>query len=228
MIRNALFSLGFLVGSIFYVLAAPLVAPFGRRAFSRHIIGWGRMHDWCARHLLGIRWRVEGTLPTGACLLAFKHEAMYETIEALVIFDRPAPIFKQELMRIPLWGWACQHYGGVPIEREAGAKAMRKMLADAKPVIAEGRPIMIFPEGTRVPHGQAPELKAGLAGLYRLLGLPLVPIACDSGKLIPRKGRKRPGVVTFRIGETIPPGLPRDEVEARVHAAINALNLPPA
>jgi 1-acyl-sn-glycerol-3-phosphate acyltransferase len=57
-----------------------------------------------------------------------------------------------------------------------------------------------------------------------MLGLPLVPIACDSGRLLPKKGPKRPGVVTFRVGETIPPGLPREEVEARVHAAINALN----
>jgi 1-acyl-sn-glycerol-3-phosphate acyltransferase len=98
------------------------------------------------------------------------------------------------------------------------------MLAEAKELIAEGRPILIFPEGTRVPHGQAPELKSGIAGLYRLLNLPVVPIACDSGRLLPKKGLKRPGIVTFRVGETIPPGLPREEIEARVHAAINALN----
>jgi 1-acyl-sn-glycerol-3-phosphate acyltransferase len=153
-----------------------------------------------------------------------KHEAMYETIEALLFLDRPAPVFKRELMNIPLWGRACQRYGGIVVEREAGASALRTMLREAKEIIAEGRPILIFPEGTRVPHGQAPELKSGLAGLYRLLNLPLVPIACDSGRLLPKRGQKRPGLVTFKVGETIPPGLPREEVEARVHKAINALN----
>ena len=75
-----------------------------------------------------------------------------------------------------------------------------------------------------MPHGERPPLRSGFAGLYKALDLPVVPIALDSGRLLPKKGAKRPGVVTIRIGEAIPPGLPRREAEARVHAAINALN----
>jgi 1-acyl-sn-glycerol-3-phosphate acyltransferase len=82
---------------------------------------------------------------------------------------------------------------------------------------------MIFPEGTRVKPGEQPELKSGFAGLYKMLGLPVVPIATDVGKLWPKGGLKRAGLATFRFGEAIPPGLPRAEIEARVHAAINAL-----
>jgi 1-acyl-sn-glycerol-3-phosphate acyltransferase len=82
---------------------------------------------------------------------------------------------------------------------------------------------VIFPEGTRVPHGSKPSLQAGFAGLYKLLGLPVVPIAVDSG-LTYHRVIKRPGRITYKVGETIPAGLPREEVEARVHAAINALN----
>ena len=226
--RELLFKAVFFPGSAYYVLLAPLVALFGRTALVRHVSAWGRFHDWCSRRVRGIHWRIEGAMPQGAVLLVFKHEAIYETIQPLALFDRPAPFFKQELMRIPVWGWACRRYGGVVIDRGGGAKTLRTMLAEAKPVIAEGRPLMLFPEGTRVPHGEAPPLKSGMAGLYRILNLPLVPIACDSGRLIPRHGKARPGTVTFRIGETIPPGLPREEVEARVHAAINALNPAPA
>ena len=82
---------------------------------------------------------------------------------------------------------------------------------------------MIFPEGTRVPHGSKAKLQAGFAGLYKLIGLPVVPVAVNSGPLYHRFW-KRSGTITYRIGEKIPPGLPRAEIEARVAAAINALN----
>jgi 1-acyl-sn-glycerol-3-phosphate acyltransferase len=84
--------------------------------------------------------------------------------------------------------------------------------------------VIIYPEGTRVRVGETPELKSGFAALYRALGLPVVPVAVDSGRLWGRGLVHQAGTVTIRIGATIPPGLKRDEIEARVHAAINALN----
>jgi 1-acyl-sn-glycerol-3-phosphate acyltransferase len=99
------------------------------------------------------------------------------------------------------------------------------MLAAGKKAIADGRPIILFPEGSRIPHGEQPPLGAGMAALYRMLRLPIVPIALDSGRFSPKGSFiKRSGVVTMRVGEMIPPGLPREEVEARVHKAINVLN----
>ena len=107
----------------------------------------------------------------------------------------------------------------------AGASAMRALLAAARATIAQGRPLCLFPEGTRVPHGEAPPLRAGFAGLYAMLGLPVVPIAVDSGRVAPRGGfRKHAGVITYKVGAIVPPGLDRRDAEARVHAAINALN----
>jgi 1-acyl-sn-glycerol-3-phosphate acyltransferase len=98
------------------------------------------------------------------------------------------------------------------------------MMRAAETAIAEGRPIAIFPEGTRVPLGEQPPLQPGFAGLYRALKLPVVPVAVDSGRLWP-KGRlvKHAGIVTMRFLDPIPPGLPRAEIETRVHAAINVL-----
>lgn len=223
-VRTLIFQAVFYTGSIFYVVVAPLMAAIGRRALVPHVVNWGRFHDWCTRKLLRIEWRIDGVLPTGPVLVAIKHEAMYETVQPLVFLDRPAPILKRELMNIPFWGRACQRYGGIVVDRDAGAAALRVMLTEARQIIAENRPIMIFPEGTRVPRGESPPLRSGISGLYRLLKLPVVPIACDSGRLLPKRGPKRAGLVTFKVGETIPPGLPREEFEERVHRAINALN----
>lgn len=224
MARGLAFKTLFYAGSAGFVLLAPFYAAVGRDALIPHVRRWVRFHDWCCRALLGVAYRIEGELPREPVLIAMKHEAMYETVQSLLLLDRPAPVFKRELMKIPIWGRALRSYGGIVVDRDAGAKALRAMLAEAKELIAEGRPILIFPEGTRVPHGESPPLKSGLAGLYRMLGLPVVPIACDSGRFLPKHGPKRPGVVTFRVGETIPAGLPREKIEARVHAAINALN----
>jgi 1-acyl-sn-glycerol-3-phosphate acyltransferase len=84
--------------------------------------------------------------------------------------------------------------------------------------------VLIFPEGTRVPHGQTPRLQAGFAGLYARLAMPVVPVATDAGTVWSRSFAKRPGTIRLRFAEPIPAGLPRRDIEARVHAAINALN----
>jgi 1-acyl-sn-glycerol-3-phosphate acyltransferase len=97
------------------------------------------------------------------------------------------------------------------------------MMAEARRFAGGGRPLAIFPEGTRVPHGKRPPLRSGFAGLYKLLGLPVVPVAIDSGPPYHHRWKRR-GTITVRFGEPIPAGLPREEIELRVHAAINALN----
>jgi 1-acyl-sn-glycerol-3-phosphate acyltransferase len=174
--------------------------------------------------VLGIRFEIDGKVPEGAYLIAFKHEAMVETIEALRFAEKPVVVMKRELTTIPLFGWVTRRYGVIGVDREAGARALRNMLAEGKRAIEQGRPVAIFPEGTRVPHGKRPELRPGFAGLYRALGLPVVPVAHDSGKIWGRGLAKRSGVIHVRVGEVIPAGLKRDDIEARVHAAINLLN----
>lgn len=225
LLRSLIYTPIFYLGSAVIVIMAVLLLPLGQKVAVRTALVWARFHYWCARALLGIESCVEGRFATVPTLYACKHESMFETAEMLRLFVDPAIVFKRELLRIPGWGWVAERHGVIPIDREAGAGAVRALLTAAKRVRAEGRNVVIFPEGTRVPHGQQPPLKAGFAGLYKALGLPVVPIAMDSGRLWPRRVFvKRPGTVTFRLGEPIPPGLPREEIEARVHAAINALN----
>ena len=224
LIRSLLFNLLFYPGTLVYVLGVIFLSPFGDRTVRAIVHGWSDYHHFLARHVLGIRTEVKGDIPEGAYLIAFKHEAMFETIEALRLARTPVVVMKRELTTIPLFGWVTLRYGAIGVDREAGAKALRTMLAEGKKAVEQQRPVVIFPEGTRVPHGEQPGLRPGFAGLYRALGLPVVPIAHDSGKSWSRGLIKRSGTIRFKVGEIIPAGLKRDEVEARVRAAINALN----
>lgn len=225
-LRSLAFYAAFYLGTVGYVLAALAVLPIGHRPFRAVVHGWSAFHRACARHLLGIKIRIEGDCMQGPVLYALKHESFFEAIDMPTLFDLPAVFAKQELFDIPGWGRTAAAYGCVPVAREQGAKALRAMLAAARGYLAQGRPLALFPEGTRVPHGGPAPLQSGFAGLYKLLAVPVVPVAVNSGPLYHRRW-KRSGTVTYRFGQPIPPGLPRAEAEARVIEAINALN-PPA
>ncbi|MFM7029344.1 MAG: lysophospholipid acyltransferase family protein [Chakrabartia sp.] len=224
LVRSLVFAFVFYVGSVPVVAFAWALVAFGERSTIFGARLWAKWHRLCARFILGIRTEVLGTLDDRQALYIFKHESMYETVETLALFRRPVVVMKQELLDLFGWGHAARAHGSIGVNREAGAAAMRRMIAEAKRAKDSGRPIILFPEGTRVPHGERPALRAGLAGLYKILGLPVIPVALNSGKVWPRGFIKYPGVVTMKVGDEIPAGLPREELEARVHAAINALN----
>lgn len=226
-LRSVLFMLAFYLGTAFYVSWALIASRVSPARVPDIATRWSRFHRWCVQNLLAQKIVVEGDLPHGPYLYIVKHESMFETIDMLSLFDKPVIGAKRELLDIPFWGKIARDYGLIPIERSAGASALRSLRASARAACDEGRAVILFPEGTRVPHGESPPLKAGFAGLYSLLGLPVIPIAIDSGRVSPRgKFLKRPGTITYRVGEIIPTGLDRRDAEVRVHAAINALNNP--
>jgi 1-acyl-sn-glycerol-3-phosphate acyltransferase len=222
-LRSLVFYVVFYSASALFVLGSivtAVIAPPRMRVFPDN---WARFHRWCLRALVGIRVRETGARPQGPALYAYKHESFFEAIDLPASLDHPVPFGKEELFRIPGWGPALRAYGSVSVARTEGARALRAMLADARRFSDSGRPLAIFPEGTRVPHGTRPPLQSGFAGLYKLIGLPVVPVAVNSGPLYHCLW-KRPGTITLHFGEPIEPGLPREQIEARVHAAINELN----
>ncbi|UAB78766.1 1-acyl-sn-glycerol-3-phosphate acyltransferase [Erythrobacter sp. SCSIO 43205] len=223
LLRNLLFYPLFYGVSAILVIASVLAVPMGQVALKGVVARWGDWHHWCVQNILGIKVVQDGVIPDEPVLIAVKHESFFEAIDMPRLFSFPTVFAKRELFWIPGWGLSARVYGLVPVARDKGARALREMIAFAKLRIAEGRPLVIFPEGTRVPHGKEPPLQSGFAGIYKLLGLPVVPVAVDSGPTYHRI-IKQPGTITYRVGETIPAGLPRDEMERRVHRAINALN----
>ena len=223
-LRSLVFTLAFLLGSLVIVPLALLTGWL----FPRHLLFvgpklWAGYFYACARWLLGIRLRIDGAIPDGPHLFAIKHESAYEAIMTLWLFARPAVVMKGELRAIPVWGAASARHGSIWVDRAGSASMLRAMMKAATAAVAAGRPVVIFPEGTRVAVGETPPLAAGFAGLYKMLKLSVVPIALDTGTVWPKAFVKYPGTVTLRVGDIIAPGLPRDVIETQVHSAINAL-----
>lgn len=221
--RSLAFYLVFYLGSIFCVTWAVIAIAISEPVFRNAVHIWSGYHRLCARLFCGIRPALEQPNFKSGVIYAVKHESFYEAIDLPSVFHLPVVFAKAELMRIPMWGLAASRFGLVSVERDAGAKALRTMLSAARSYSATGRPLVIFPEGTRVRRGTDAPLQSGFAGLYKLLNIPVIPVAVDSGPLYHRFW-KRPGVVHYSFGEEIPAGLPRDEIEARVKSAINALS----
>ena len=224
-LRSLLYALIFYPTTLLWVLVGVPATLLGRGPMLAIVLSWCDFHHWLARHLLGIRVRIEGEIPDGSYLIAAKHQSMFETLELVRFCHLPIIVMKKELADIPLFGFMTRRYGIIAVERSAGAKALRALVDEGRAAIATGRPVIIYPEGTRVAPGETPPLRSGFAALYCALGLPVIPVALDSGRLWGPGFVHHSGTVTIRAGEPIAAGLPRKEIEARVHAAINAFEL---
>ena len=147
-------------------------------------------------------------LPQGACLVAAKHQSAWETFALIPLFRDPALLMKRELFWIPFHGWFSHKFEMIPVDRDKGPTALRRMLREAKKRVAEGREIIIFPEGTRRAPGAPPDYKTGVVLLYEALGIPCVPVALNSGAVLaaPQLHAPRPGTVVVEFLDPIPPG----------------------
>jgi 1-acyl-sn-glycerol-3-phosphate acyltransferase len=216
-----------LVGG-FYFIPAVLGDRKAARAACRD---WSRLALWGLRVICGGRFVVEGRehLPTGGpVLVAAKHQAMIDTLGPFTLFSNHTTIMKKELVGMPVFGWYAVKDLHIPVDRDAHASALKTMLRAARAEKDKGRPVVIFPEGTRQVPGAPPDYKPGVAALYRDLGVPCVPVALDTGRVWPAKGWiMTPGVMTWRFLPPIPPGLPREafmqRLEHDIETASNAL-----
>lgn len=222
-LRSLLFNVGFYLWTLVIGLyGAPLLlAP------RRYVMEFGRLWASGALGLLawtiGLRHEIRGieNLPQGAAIIALKHQSSWDTIILPVIFRHPAIVIKHELAWLPIYGWYAVRAGGIPVDRGAGASALKHMLARAKKALAEDRPIAIFPEGTRTAVGARLPYHPGVAALYTQLAVPLVPVAVNSGVFWGRRSfLKFPGRIVLEILPAIPPGQPRRKVMAELETRI--------
>jgi 1-acyl-sn-glycerol-3-phosphate acyltransferase len=229
-LRALLFNIAFYLWTAAYgIFGLPFMLAPRRRVMQFGTLwstGCVKLAEW----IVGLRWEVRGreNLPEGAAIIAMKHQSAWDTLILPVLFRDVAIVIKKELTWVPLYGWYAQRAGAIGIDRKAGAAALRRMIEPAKAAAAEGRPIAIFPEGTRTAVGSRLPYQPGVAALYRQLDLPLVPVAVNSGLFWGRRAfMKRPGRIVVDILPPIPPGRDRRqalaELEQRIETATAAL-----
>lgn len=187
---------------------------------------------WICEHILGLHTKVIGgaQFTTAPAIFAFKHQSAWETIFCRRFLDNPAIVLKRELLWIPFFGWYLKKLRMIPLSRSKtqGMRDLKTLLTEANTAVAEGRPIVIFPEGTRSRPGQKPIYHSGIASLYLHLQIPVIPVAHDAGLYWPRRGfLKYPGCVHVELLEPIEPGLSKQDfmrtLEERIEAKMTEL-----
>src|ERR1700749_1079198 len=225
-LRSAIFFLWFaLVSEAICIVFLPALA-LPRRVTVWMSRRWSALVFWGLRVFAGTGFEVRGTVPRDGVLIAAKHMSMWDTLALYLVVHDPAVVLKRGLQFIPFYGWYIPKAGSIPINRGGGAGTLRKMTAAAKRALAQGRSILIFPEGTRENAGAPPDYKPGVAALYSQLQVPCVPAALNSG-LFWTGFEKRPGRIVLEFLEAIPPGLRARDfmalIEQRIETATDAL-----
>jgi 1-acyl-sn-glycerol-3-phosphate acyltransferase len=212
-LRSLCFNVGWYAGTVAIALGGAPILLLPRPAVVAWARFWIRFCLWWLRVTVGLTHRLSGlkNLPKGPVIIAAKHQSSWETLAFSLLFPGSAIVLKRELLFIPIVGWAMARAGNVAVARGEGAAALRGLLRQARRTIAEGRSIVIFPEGTRVAVGAERPYQVGIAALYRQLDVPVVPVALNSGVFWGRRRFvKKPGVIEVEILPAIPSGLSRE------------------
>lgn len=220
--RSLLFNLAFYLNTIVQMIVfTPVyfILPRKRAWFVPKF--WASSNLWLLKVIAGTDVQVTGleNLPAGPCIIAPKHQSLWDTIAFLPYIPDALYILKRELMWIPLFGWYVAKMKMIPINRGKRSKALLQAVRIARERMAEPRQLIIYPEGTRRPPGAEPAYKYGIVELYARLDLPVVPIAHQAGLYWPRrKFLRHPGTIRARFLPIIPAGLTREEFQKRLVA----------
>ncbi|BAO42956.1 lysophospholipid acyltransferase family protein [Thiolapillus brandeum] len=194
-------------------------------ARDRMAAAWGSTNLWLMRVICGLKYRIHGkeNLPKDAAIVMCKHQSTWETISLKSILP-PAQswILKQELMRIPVFGWALAAIPNIPIDRKAGRKAVKQIVERGSALLQQGRIIVIFPEGTRTAPGEKRKYGIGGSLLAEKSGYPVIPIAHNAGVFWRRRGLKKyPGTIDVVVGQAFDPaGMKASEITRKIEAWI--------
>jgi 1-acyl-sn-glycerol-3-phosphate acyltransferase len=226
-LRTALFYFVFIGQTAIIAFIVGIIALIGGRT----PVSWAMAKFWCRsnlaylRILTGVQTRVTGAenIPEGGCIIASKHQSDWDVFAIFPHTGRPAYIVKKELMRIPFFGWAARSLDCIEVDRKKGAEAIPLMMAQAHAAIERGCRIVIFPEGTRKPPLAPAEYRQGIVRLYLELGVPVVPVALNSGLFWGRNSPVIwPGTAEAKFLPAIEAGLPADIFQERLKKAIES------
>lgn len=223
-IRSLIFNLAFYGLTVFLAfLLLPCLAS------ARSAQAAGRFWGWITHKLLfiaGLSHKNEGDMQCGRQVIyAVKHQSAWETLILYWQLGAPVVVLKKELMQIPILGWFFAQAGCIALDRKAGMAALRHLRAQAEQARQSGRSILIFPQGTRVRPGSTHPYQIGVFALYEQTGLPVVPVALNSGQFWGRRGfTKKPGLISVSYLPTLAAGLKRKAFMHQLEQAIETRN----
>ena len=226
-LRSVIFIAAVLIWTIVMSLTVPFLWLFNANSSTVRAVSqvWARGIMSVFKVVLGLDYREVGrdNVPDGPCIVACNHQSLWETAALSMIFPDASIVAKKELSRVPVVGWFLQRYPMILVDRSAGRQALRQMLDEAKGAIAEGRKVLLFPQGTRQAIGEPMTFQwAGISALYGGLDVPVVPAACNSGLFWGKKTFMiHSGTVTLSFLPPIAPGLQRKEFQERLERMIS-------
>ena len=216
MIRNFLFSFSFFSGIIFIsiIFLPSLLLPQKITLFGGKLMGY--WSQYCLKIILSTKIVIKGKdnmINDKKFFIASSHQSMFETFFLQTIFNSPVFILKNELIRIPVFGWYLKKIGSISIKRDKITKDNLNFFEDISETIQNSkRPIVIFPQATRVLPEDRPPFKKGASRIYEKLNILCQPVAINSGYVWPKNGIKKPNkVITISILKPIKPGLQKEE-----------------
>src|SRR5271165_4190113 len=222
-IRSVLFNLLFYVTLVVLMIVGLPAMLGGRRGVFALARLWGSISVWLLERICGLRLEYRGleNIPSGSVVIASKHQSFLETFALLKHAPDFAIILKRQLTYVPLFGLYLIVSEQIAIDRKRGRQALQQIVEAAKPVLAAGRQIFIYPEGTRRPPGAPPKYKRGVDAIYAETGATCLPVAVNTGLFWRRRGfMRRPGVAVIEYLAPIAPGLDRKNFAALLQEAI--------
>jgi len=222
-LRSLLYNIVFYLNLAFWVLLGIPTYIMPRWGVVWIATNWGRTSIWWMRIICNTKVERRGVekIPKGPLIVAAKHQSAWETFALLQFFDEPLYILKQELTRLPFFGWYLLKAGMIGVDRKAGGRSLIAMVKRASAEIKRGRQLLIFPEATRRAVGAPPDYKNGVGLIYSDAGVPCIPVALNSGLFWPRRTFLRyPGTIVIEFLDPIPPGLKRNDFNTRVETVI--------
>lgn len=212
-LRSFVFNVLFYIVMVLWMIAMIPTFVLPRGVLREAVRAWAHTSLWLLRVVTGthVVWRGLERIPKGGFIVASKHQSLWETFALLTIFADPVFVMKRELMWIPFFGWYAWKAQSIGINRKGRSAALADLAIRSEAALAEGRQIVLFPEGTRRAAGAPPAYKYGIVHLYDKLGVPVLPIALNSGLYWPRrKFLRRPGTIVVEILEPIAPGADKE------------------
>ena len=193
----------------------------------------GHWSSFCLKFILSVKILIKGKeniINQEKFFIAASHQSMFETFYLQTIFNSPVFIIKKELLFIPIFGWYLKKIGSISIKRNKVTKDNLSFFDDInKTIINSNRPLIIFPQGTRVLPDERPPFKKGVSRIYEQLNVACQPVAINSGYVWPKKGRKHSNkTITISILKPIPAGLAKENftqiLEENIYSELDLIN----